>query len=151
MAIDITVSTVIHSDRRRLATFVMDHRNDPAWIGGISESVLEDDAPFGVGSRVRRVATFLGKRIVYVNEVDELVAGERLRMHSVKAPFPMVVTYSFADEGEDGTLATVRVQGDPRAMFRLATPVMARKVRSSVADDLRTLRRLMERDADGPR
>ena len=83
---------------------------------------------------------------MYVNQVDELEPGLRLRMHSVKAPFPMTVTYAFSDEPRGGTQASVRVQGEPAALFRLVSPVMARKVKSSVEDDLRALKRLMERE-----
>jgi Polyketide cyclase / dehydrase and lipid transport len=144
VAIDVTAETVIAAARVRVASFVMDYRNDPTWIGGISEAELEGEPPLGVGSLVRRVASFLGRRIVYVNRVDELEPGARLVMRSVKAPFPMTVTYRFVDDAGRGTRTSVRVQGEPSAMFRLASRAMARKVRSSVEDDLATLKALME-------
>ena len=144
MAIDVTAETVIAAPRERVASFVMDYRNDPTWIGGISEAALEGAPPLGVGSRVRRVASFLGRRIVYVNRVDELEPGTRLVMRSVKAPFPMTVTYGFEDDAGTGTRTSVRVEGEPSAMFRLASRDMARRVRSSVENDLATLKSLME-------
>lgn len=146
---DITVSDTIDASRDALARYVMDHRNDTTWIGGISESELLGEGPFGVGSDVRRVASFMGKRIEYVLRVVDLVPGVRLAMRSVRAPFPMEVTYTFEDAEGGGTLASVRVQGEPSTMYKVAGPMLARQTRRSVASDLRTLKGLMERSADG--
>jgi uncharacterized membrane protein len=141
--IDVIVGTTIAAPRDEVARYVMDHRNDPVWIGGISESELLAEPPIAVGSRVRRVASFLGRRIEYVNEVTRLEPGTLLQMRSVKSPFPMAVTYAFEDAGGD-TTASVRVQGDPTALYRLAGPLLARQVRKSVQGDLDTLRTIFE-------
>lgn len=141
--IDVTVGTTIAAPRDEVARYVIDHRNDPIWIGGISESELLGQPPIAVGSRVRRLASFMGKRIEYVNEVTRLEPGTLLEMRSVKSPFPMVVTYAFEDSS-GGTRASVRVQGDPSPLYRLAGPLMARQVRKSVRNDLDMLRTIFE-------
>jgi hypothetical protein len=145
MTVDVTADIAIHAPRPRVARFVMDHRNDTAWIGGIKESELEGGEPFGVGSHVRRVASFLGRRIEYVNRVEEIEPDARLVMRSVKSPFPMVVTYAFEDDTDGGTRTSVRVQGKPGSLYRMAEPLLARQVRRSITGDLRTLRGLLER------
>ena len=142
-AIDVIVGTTIAAPRDEVARYVMDNRNDPIWIGGISESKLLGEPPIAVGSRVRRVASFMGKRIEYVNEVKRLDPGTLLEMRSVKSPFPMIVTYAFED-ADGGSRASVRVQGDPSALYRLAGPLLSRKVKKSVQSDLDTLRRIFE-------
>ena len=143
MTVDVTADIAIHAPRPRVARFVMDHRNDTAWIGGIKESQLQGDESFGVGSLVRRVATFLGRRIEYVNRVEELEPDTRLLMRSVKSPFPMRVTYEFDDRGPN-TVARIRVEGEGRAFYRVAEPLLALGVRRGIARDLRNLRRLLE-------
>lgn len=143
MTIDVTATETIAAPRDEVAAFVVDHRNDTRWIGGISESELLGDGPLGVGSDVRRVASFMGKRIEYVNRVEELEPGRRVVMRSIRSPIPMTVTYAFEDDG-DGTRASVRVQGEPGAMYRVAGPILSRQVRRSVSNDLRTLKRLLE-------
>lgn len=140
---DVTVSETIYALRHDVARYVMDHRNDTTWIGGITESELLGEAPFGVGSDVRRVASFMGKRIDYVLRVADLQPGRLLEMRSVKAPFPMQVTYSF-DDAPGGTVTSVRVQGEPASMYKIAGPMLARQTRRSVGSDLRTLKNLME-------
>ena len=144
MPIDVTVATSVHAPRDVVARFTMDPRNDVAWIGGVQEAEVEGAEPFGEGSRVRRVASFLGKRIEYVNRVDELEPGVRLVMRSVKGPFPMLVTYAFGDEPDGATAVTVRVQGEPGGIYRIAESLMERQVRRSVRDDLRALKALVE-------
>jgi hypothetical protein len=143
--LDVTAETSVARPRDEVATYVIDNRNDPIWIGGISESELQGEPPVAVGSRVRRVASFLGKRIEYVNEVERLDPGALLVMRSVKSPFPMRVTYAFADAGDGGTVARIRVEGDPGKLYRVAGPVMRRQVHRSISRDLATLKSLMER------
>ena len=99
-----------------------------------------------MGSQVERVASFLGRRIEYVNEITELT-GTRLAMRSVRSPFPMRVTYGFDDAGNDATKVSVRVEGDASRLYRLADPLMAFLVHRSVQRDLRTLKRLLENGA----
>jgi uncharacterized membrane protein len=144
-AIDVTATTTIEALRDEVASYVVDNRNDPVWIGGISESQLLGDPPIGIGSRVRRVASFMGKRIEYVNEVTRLDPGSVLEMRSVKSPFPMEITYAFQDAA-GGTQTSVRVQGDPSALYRLAGPLLSRQVKKNVQADLERLKDIMERD-----
>ena len=89
------------------------------------------------------MASFLGRRIEYLNEITEL-SGTRLAMRSVRSPFPMRVTYGFDDAADDATEVSVRVEGDASRLYRLADPLLAVLVRRSVQRDLRTLKRLLE-------
>jgi hypothetical protein len=74
-----------------------------------------------------------------VLEVVEHDPESRLRMKSIRAPFPMDVTYEFGDAGGD-TAVSIRVRGGPSGIKGLANPVMAPMVRRSLRADLRNLR-----------
>ena len=142
----VVVETTIARPRDEVARYAVDWRNDPAWIRALSESELVTEPPLRVGSRVRRLAGFLGKRIEYVNEVVEYEPGRRLVMRSVQAPFPMTVVYEFEDAGA-GTLMRIRADGDASGFYRFATPLLSRAVRRSIAGDLERLRETLERGA----
>jgi uncharacterized membrane protein len=142
VATDVRVVIDVARPREQVAAYLRDPGNDPSWIGGLRSARLVTDPPVGVGSRVERVASFLGRRIEYVNEITELT-GTRLAMRSVRSPFPMRVTYGFEDAGQ-ATEVSVRVEGDARRAYRLADPIMAALVRRSVRRDLRTLKRVLE-------
>lgn len=143
MPTDVRVETVIRRPRSAVADYAMDWLNDPTWIRAISEVRLVTDGPFGVGSQVERVATFLGRRLEYVNEVVELEPGRRLVMQSVKAPFPMRVTYELEDAG-GGTRARIHAEGDAGGFYKLAGPLLSRAVRRGIAGDLAQLKAILE-------
>lgn len=136
---DVTAETTIARPRDEVAAYVADARNDPVWIGGISQVEVLDER------RVRRVASFLGKRIDYVNEIVAHEPGVRLEMRTVSGPFPMHIVYAFADAPGGATRFTNRVRGDATGFFRLAAPVMSRAVRRSIQQDADRLRDVLER------
>ena len=77
----------IDRPRDQVAAYLRDPANDTTWIGGIRSARLLTPGPVTVGSQVERVASFLGRRVQYVNEITELTA-DRLAMRSVRSPFP---------------------------------------------------------------
>ena len=143
MSIDVIAEVHVHRPRDEVAAYMSDPANDPEWIGGLREARLLGDGPLGEGSRVARVASFMGRKVEYVNEVTALEPGRVLEMRSVKAPFPMHITYSFEDR--DGrTLVRNHVRGGG-GLFSLGSPLFAPMVRRSVRKDLERLRDVLER------
>jgi uncharacterized membrane protein len=126
-----------------VARYMFDWRNDPEWIGGISEARLVTDGDFGIGSRVERVASFVGKRIEYVLEIEDYQPGALLAMRSVRAPFPMSVTYEVADT-RGAARVRVQVEGDASGLYKLAGPLLNLQAARSIAADLRRLKALLE-------
>jgi uncharacterized membrane protein len=143
MSTDVQAETFIERPRSEVAAYVTDWRNDPTWIRALSDVRLVTDGPIGVGSQVERVASFLGKRIEYVNEIVELEPDRRLVMRSVKAPFPMTVTYEFED-ADGGTLVRIRTHGDASGFYRVAGPLLLRAVKRGLEGDLAKLKAVLE-------
>jgi hypothetical protein len=105
----------------------------------VAELTREADAGgFGVGAEVTRTAYFLGRRMDYVLRVAAYEPPRLLDMVSVAGPMPMHVTYAFEPHPR-GTLARIRVRGGEGGFYRLAAPLLARRVRSSITKDLRDL------------
>ncbi|HEV8653857.1 MAG TPA: SRPBCC family protein [Actinomycetes bacterium] len=143
MSVDVEETITIDRPRPQVAGYAMDPAHDTEWIGGVTQVELLTDPPVRVGTQVRRVARFLGKRIDYVLEVTEVEPAERVVMRSIRSPFPMVVTYRFADDGTR-TRASIRVQGDSGGFYRVAAPLLAGRVRRDVHGDLERLKRNLE-------
>lgn len=143
MSVAVSVEREIDRDREAVAAFVMDPANDTRWIKALASVRTLDGGPVGVGTRVERVASFLGRRIEYVNEIVALEPGKRLVMRSVKAPFPMEVTYELEDAPQ-GTVMRIKAGGDAGGFYRLAGPLLAAAVRRGIAKDLSELKALME-------
>jgi uncharacterized membrane protein len=143
MPVDVTATGAIGRPREEVAAYLRDPANDTTWIGGLRSARLLTAAPVAVGSRVERVASFLGRRVEYVNEITELTA-DRLAMRSVRSPFPMRVTYGHRDAGDSTTEVLVRVQGDAARFYALVAPLLGLAVRRSITRDLRNLKRVLE-------
>ena len=143
MAVDVTATASIDRPRDQVAAYLRDPANDTTWIGGIRSARLLTPRPVTVGSQVERVASFLGRRVQYVNEITELTA-ERLAMRSVRSPFPMRVTYRHRDAGDSTTEVSVRVQGDAARFYALVAPLLGLAVRRSITRDLRNLKQNLE-------
>jgi hypothetical protein len=143
VAVSITVETMIKKPRDEVAAFVMDPRNDQVWIGGITSSRALTDLPVRVGTRVERIAKFLGRRIEYVTEVTEFDPPRLLAMKSIKSPFPLRVRYEF-EEKNGSTVVRNHLEGEPGGFYSIGGPFLARSVKSSAAKDLETLKRHLE-------
>jgi hypothetical protein len=136
VSVDITARVHIARDPAAVAAYMTDPAHDPTWIGGLREAELLDPPPVCVGSRVRRVAYFLSRRVEYVNEILAL-DDTQLDMRSVKAPFPMHITYRFDPAPDGGTDVSNHVRGGGPRLF-------APLVRRNVQRDLERLRILLE-------
>jgi uncharacterized membrane protein len=143
MSIDVTAEVHVRRPREQVAAYMTDPANDPEWIGGLREARLLGDGPLAEGSRVARVASFMGRRVEYLNEITRLESGRVLDMRSVKAPFPMQITYSFEDR-DGGTVVRNHVRGGGR-LFSLGSPLFAPMVKRNVQKDLERLRDVLER------
>ena len=148
MAINVRAELLINKPKDQVAAYATNPHNDPLWVSGIVESKMLTDPPLALGSRVERVASFMGKRIQYILEVVEWEPGSRMGMHSIKGPFPMDVTYEFEEAPSEmvelGTLARIRVKGEASGFFKLASPLLAQAVKRSIGKDLKNLKEIME-------
>lgn len=144
MSVDVTVEQAIDRPPGEVAAFAMDPANDARWIGALTSVRRLTDGPVGVGTKVERVALFLGRKMEYVNEIVEYAPPRRLAMRSVKAPFPLSVTYEFEERPDGATLARIHTAGEGTGFYAVTAPVLSAMVRRGVERDLATLKRLLE-------
>ena len=60
--LDVTASLVIDAPPDAVARVQFDPSRDPEWIGGVDRVELVTPPPLAVGSQVRRIGGFLGRR-----------------------------------------------------------------------------------------
>ncbi len=144
MAVDVTCETTIRRPRREVAAYAADPDTTTSWYANIKAVEWETPRPLSVGSRLKFVATFLGRRLAYTYEVRELVPGERLVMSTEQGPFPMETTYTWQDAGEGATRMTLRNRGEPAGFAKVTAPVMARAMRRAMSKDLQRLGEILQ-------
>jgi hypothetical protein len=142
--VDVQTEIEIERPRHRVASFASDPDNATAWYANIKGVEWQTPQPIAVGSRIAFVAAFLGRRLAYTYEVQELVPGERFVMSTAEGPFPMETTYTWEDTATGATRMTLRNRGKPAGFSRLAAPVMSTAMRRANRKDLARLKALLE-------
>jgi hypothetical protein len=122
---------------------MFDPANDLRWTGGITASRPARPGLLVEGATVERTARFLGRSFTYGYVVTAAEPDTFVEL-KVDKPFPMLVRYELADDGDGGTLAAIRASGSPGRFFGWATPLMQRQVRQSISADLERLRACLE-------
>jgi uncharacterized protein YndB with AHSA1/START domain len=144
VSVDILTETTIRAPLEAVAAYASDPTNAPEWYVNIESVEWETPPPAGVGSRVKFVARFLGRRLAYTYELVEFVPNERLVMRTAEGPFPMETTYTWSPAADGSTHMTLRNRGEPAGFSKVAAPAMAAAMRRANTKDLAALRRILE-------
>lgn len=142
--VDVLTEIDIRRPRAEVAAFASDPDNVRAWYENIKVVEWRSAPPLGVGSQLAFVAHFLGARLEYVYEIEELVPGERLVMRTADGPFEMETTYEWTDAADGATRMTLRNRGEPAGPTKLAARLIARSMRRANRKDLRRLKQILE-------
>jgi uncharacterized membrane protein len=148
-AVDVTSQIVIARPLEDVATYSANPDNVPAWYVNIKSIEWKTPPPLTVGSRIAFVAQFLGRRLAYVYEIVEFVAGKRLVMRTSEGPFPMETIYTWDSTGDGKTQMTLRNHGSPTGFSKLVAPFMSLVMRRANRKDLARLRELLEQRQTG--
>ena len=121
-----------------MAAYAGDPTNAPEWYANIVSVQWQTPPPVAVGSRMDFEARFLGRRLSYTYEVVVLEPGQRLVMRTADGPFPMQTTYTW-ESVPGGTRMGLRNSGTPSGFAKVASPVMAKAMKSAMTKDLARL------------
>jgi hypothetical protein len=142
MSIDVHTEVLIRRSPAQVAAFMFEPRNDKLWTTGVVECRPLTEGPLRAGSRVERIAKFLGRQFGYQYEVTDAQSEHFVEMR-VEEPFPMRIRYQLEGTPE-GTRTSIRAQGDASGFFRLAAPVLSFMVRRNITADLELLKKHLE-------
>ena len=120
---------------------------DPAklalWQSMTETAELTSNGSVGVGSTMRVVARFLGRKIESEIEVTAWEPPHRVDFKFVNGPYPAEVSNILEPQGE-GTLLTSQSQGEMGSFFKLAEGLVARQLEKQIDANNESLKLLME-------
>jgi uncharacterized membrane protein len=136
-------SIVIEKPADEVWAFVHDTTNDPLWQTTLLESQHLTEGPIGVGTKVREVRNFLGRRIEMAWEMTEYDPNRRSSIKAVSGPVPLSGSYEL--EPVDGlTKLTVTGELDAHRLFKLAEPIFRQITARELEANLGHLKDLVE-------
>ena len=116
----------------------------PAWTPGLEEVLLS--GPLAPGTTMTFIGRFLGRRYESVGECVALEPGVRFATASRSGPFHLEVEQTLRADGE-ATVLRSHYQGDSRAFFKLAEPIVLNLARRLFESANENLKALIEADA----
>jgi uncharacterized protein YndB with AHSA1/START domain len=116
------------------------------WQTNTVSSIPEDDGPLRVGTRLREVHRGPGgKEFASVVEVSQYEPDRVFALHVVEGtPIDAELTYT---PTERGTLLRLRAHGKLTGAMRLAEPFLGRMLKRQFAEQVATLKHVLEQDA----
>jgi uncharacterized membrane protein len=126
--------------------FVTTPENDPLWSSTAVERQRETEGPIGLGSRIKAVDRFLGRRIEAMIEVTE---HEPSRRSSIRLSGPISATGSYVLEPTNGaTRFRWVLEAAPGLgglyLGRITDPLVTIVFRRRLRFDLRRLKEVLE-------
>lgn len=144
MPVDVVTEILIARPCAEVAAYAREPDNAPKWYVNIASVEWKTPPPLALGSRIAFVAHFLGRRLAYTYEIDELEPEARLVMRTSEGPFPMETTYTWEPTASGETRMTLRNRGEPSGFGKLVAPLMASQMRRANQKDLASLKSILE-------
>ncbi|MEE9163867.1 MAG: SRPBCC family protein [Thermoplasmata archaeon] len=134
---------VINRPVEEVFAYSSNPENYVKWEVHCRGSEITSEGPLGVGTTFTDEVQFLGRRIKQIFEITEYEPNRKVSFKSISGP--MGATGSFTYESvEGGTKVTVVGESDPRGLWRLIKPIMAREGKKEWESSLATLKDLLE-------
>ena len=139
------VSMVIKRSASDIFAFLTDIEKGTEWQAELVEVSQTSTGPMGVGTTIREVRRFLGRKLESVFQVTEFEPSQKLAFQSTVAPFPMRGQYTLEPEAEDaGTKVTFVIEADLSGAFKMAETIVVHTAKRQIDADLTKLKALLE-------
>jgi uncharacterized protein YndB with AHSA1/START domain len=122
---------------------ITDPDKQSRWQNMTQTAEWTSNGSVGVGSTMKVVARFLGRKIESEIEITAWEPPHRVKIKFVNGPYPAEVTNTLESQG-DGTLLTALSQGNMGSFFKLAEGLVVRQLEKQIDANLETLKLLME-------
>jgi uncharacterized protein YndB with AHSA1/START domain len=135
-------SVVINRPIDEVFAYVMDAGNWTEWAG-LPEAERTSEGPVGVGTTLRGVSQFLGRRGEWTSEVTEYEPNRKMEQKIIWGPMSIQQSVT-CEPVEGGTRFTMVSKGETGGIFKLAEPVVNRMMQRQLESNLANLKDILE-------
>jgi uncharacterized membrane protein len=122
--------------------YTYDPDNTTKWQGGV-ESVKYPEGSPKVGTQFIEVRKFMGREMETTLEITALEPNKKYAAKTLTGPVPYEVTVTY-EPMDGGTKMTTIVEAEPGGFFKLAGGMVAKQLESSIQEDGKRLKSLLE-------
>jgi len=139
-------SVVINRPVEEVFAHMTKVENWPQWHSGMLEAEQTSEAPMGVGTTIRGVNQFLGRRMEWTSEITEYEPNRKWGQKLISGPMSMEQSVTF-EPVKGGTSLTVVGEGEFGGFFKVAEPLVIRTAGSQLKGNLAKLKEILEAQA----
>lgn len=136
-------SIFIDRPPREIFDYMTDPANDAKWQSSSEGSEWTSEGPVGVGSTLRTVNKFMGRKIEAISEVTTWDPPDQYAQKTVGGPVPFQINVFFASK-DSGTQVTIMAEAELGGFFKLAEGLVGKQLEKEIESDLKTLKLLLE-------
>ena len=136
-------SIFINRPAQDVFNVITDPDKQSRWQNMTQTAEWTSNGSVGVGSTMKVVARFLGRKIESEIEVTTWEPPYRIDFKFVNGPYPAEVSNTLEPQGE-GTLLTASSQGEMGSFFKLGEGLVARQFEKQIDANHESLKLLME-------
>jgi uncharacterized membrane protein len=116
--------------------------NNSKWSPDLQQSTPTSSGPLGMGATAHQVRLVNGKPTESDAQITEFVPNSKVSFTSTGS-MNASGTYSFTSS-DGGTQVELAMEVKPEGIGRLAEPIISRKIKQSMGEDLARLKQLLE-------
>jgi len=148
--IDVSTEIDINCSKAKVAEYSANPDNAPKWYVNIKAAKWKTPKPLQVGSQIVFKAKFLGKLLVYIYEISEYAAEQKMVMKTIIGPFPMETIYTWKSIDGNITRMSLQSKGNPGGLSKLLTPLLSFAIKKANNKDLQRLKEIIEKECHVP-
>jgi len=148
--IDVSTEIDINCSKAKVAEYSANPDNAPKWYVNIKAAKWKTPKPLQVGSQIVFKAKFLGKLLVYIYEISEYAAEQKMVMKTIIGPFPMETIYTWKSIDGNITRMSLQSKGNPGGLSKLLTPLLSFAIKRANNKYLQRLKEIIEKECHVP-
>ena len=142
---EFTSSILINRPQEDVFEAIMDPDKQPEWQSMLESMEWTSNGSTGVGSTMKTVSKFLGRKIEAEIEIMAWDPPHRIDWKVNNGPYPVEISNKLVSQGA-GTLLTSSSSAEFGGFFKLAEGLVGKQIKKQVDANFESLKLLMESD-----